>query len=143
MHPSGEYYLPFKVATGQRRVVHYIGRTYDATTPLGLFHIGLENVKGDRTTFGSTGRFFRLLENQDEMTAYGFHGHAASKYMLNDPDEERYKSMGCVITDEEMIKIIAETVRAVSGTVPVHIVAWSNGSFEDIAKQAEILLGRP
>ena len=58
IHPDGVY-LEFKVATGQRRVVRYIGRTYDATTPEESWVAKSLHIKADRITFGPNGHFPR------------------------------------------------------------------------------------
>ncbi len=103
-------YTAFPVATGQRRVVRYIGRTYNATTPASLWKAKSSEIKGDRITFGKYGRFLRLYEREDSeetRTPYGIHSHAYIEKML--AGTERYRSMGCVLVSEFVLDRIIET----------------------------------
>lgn len=103
-------YTSFRVVTGQLRNVSYIGRYYYAKTPdknweaLSLHH------KARSVTFGD-GRFLRLYDD-NERTAYGIHGHRYAEEMLADEDNERFRSMGCVIVSDEMLDVIQETFHA-------------------------------
>lgn len=99
-------YTSFPVLTGQRRVVRYIGRTYNAATPTGLWTVESMDVKGRSMTFGETGTFLRLYDD-GEKTAYGFHGHLTFQKMLAEGD--RFRSMGCVLVDEAILKLLVET----------------------------------
>ena len=45
----------FPIVTGQRRTVWYIGHYYNATTPAARWTVKSVDIKGDRTTFGTTG----------------------------------------------------------------------------------------
>lgn len=109
IHEDGEY-VSFPVATGQRRVVRYIGKTYFAATPLRSWTITGMDMKDDRNTFGTSGRFFRLMRDS-EKTPYGIHGHVASTVMLGSTSVNRYRSMGCVIVSEEVLDILARTLK--------------------------------
>jgi hypothetical protein len=100
---SGEY-TEFPVATGQRRVVRYIGRTYDATTPEASWTAKSLQVKGDRITFGKSGKFLRLFKDGEERTPYGIHDHAYSARMLS--QDERFESMGCIIVSTDMFETL-------------------------------------
>lgn len=99
-------YTSFPVLTGQRRVVRYIGRTYNAATPTGLWTVESMDIKGRSMTFGETGTFLRLYD-EGERTAYGIHGHLTFQKMLAEGD--RYRSMGCVLVDEAILKLLVET----------------------------------
>jgi len=81
VHPKGGY-TSFPVATGQKRVVRYIGRTYNATTPNRHWISVSQETKGDRITFGKDGTFFRLSYD-GEGTSYGIHSHAYVEKMLS------------------------------------------------------------
>lgn len=115
IHPSGEF-LAFPVATGQRRVVRYIGRVYNASTPSRSWSVESTDVKGDHMTFGPTGLFLRLYY-KDERTPYGIHGHGQSEEMLS--SDQRYRSMGCVIVSEDMLQVIRQTYELNGGYLSV------------------------
>ena len=97
----------FPVATGQRRLVRYIGLTYFAATPEKSWTVELVDIKGDRVTFGSTGRFLRLFEQDGDRTHYGIHGHRDAAAMLE--GDMRYRSMGCIIVSEDVLNILERT----------------------------------
>lgn len=105
LHENGTY-LSFRIATGQKRVVRYIGRVYDARTPERAWTVRQKQIKGDRTTFGPEGTFLRLY-NDDEQTPYGIHSHRSIMKMLE--DDERYKSMGCILVSKEILDVIVQT----------------------------------
>lgn len=106
IHPSGER-LSFKLVTGQRRIVNYIGLTYNAATPKGNWIAKTHHVKGDRITYGPSGRFIRLYENGDIYTHYGIHTHAyGDEYIASN---NRYRSMGCIIVSEDIFNMIEKT----------------------------------
>ncbi|MBM3231632.1 L,D-transpeptidase [Candidatus Peregrinibacteria bacterium] len=117
VHDDGRY-LRFPVVTGQRRGVYYIGRSYNATTPATDWVIQSSEVKGDRVTFGPSGRFLRLWKD-DERTAYGFHEHRDEEEMFGAPAEERYRSMGCIILESSTMDIFALTLE-LNGSIAVH-----------------------
>ena len=107
VHEDGGY-TSFLVATGQRRVVHYIGRTYNAQTPARSWTVNSSEIKSDRITFGRQGRFLRLTNNKDDLdTPYGIHSHAYVDKMLAGID--RYRSMGCIIVADTVLDNIIAT----------------------------------
>lgn len=108
VHENGRY-TSFPVLTGQRRTVSYIGRTYNATTPVGVWKIKEVEIKGRSTTFGERGAFLRLYDtdDMDERTAYGIHSHLQFQLMLDQGN--RFRSMGCVLVSEEVLKVIERT----------------------------------
>lgn len=108
----------FPILSGQRRVVRYIGRTYFAATPTGDWTIKEIEVKGRSMTFGETGTFLRFYDG-DEKTAYGIHSHLTFKKMLAEGDP--YRSMGCVLVDEDILQLIVRTFEANGGALDVHI----------------------
>lgn len=123
MHEDGGY-TSFPVVTGQRRVVRYIGRTYDARTPSGAWQILSQEIKGDRTTFGKRGRFLRLSrvrKNGTEETSYGIHSHASIGSML--ASQDRYRSMGCVLVSDPVLDTIIATFDLNDHMQNVQIVA--------------------
>ncbi|MBI3331931.1 hypothetical protein HYZ99_03145 [Candidatus Peregrinibacteria bacterium] len=106
VHRDGVF-TTFRLATGQRRVVSYIGRTYDATTPEKSW-VAQSPVefKGDRITFGAEGRFLRLWDD-GERTPYGIHPHLYNERML--AKDDRFESMGCIIVSDAMMQVIEDT----------------------------------
>lgn len=107
IHTDGRY-IKFPVVTGQNRYVYYLGRSYKATTPTWDWVSTEITVKGDRLTFGKTGRFLRLFKDGDERTAYGIHGYGREEDLFSEENAERFRSMGCIIVREEMLDIIQE-----------------------------------
>lgn len=105
VHDDG-LYISFPVITGQRRNVWYIGRYYNAATPTWDWEIQTTHIKGDRVTFGPTGRFLRMYKNGENRTAYGIHGHRDGIQMLLEDD--RFRSMGCIIVSEDMLDTIEQ-----------------------------------
>lgn len=104
IHENGDYF-EFQVATGVKRYVYYIGRYYYAATPIREWEIKEINVKGDRVTFGSRGRFLRLFHN-GQPTPYGIHSFLYEDRMFAG---DRYGSMGCIISKDSILDIIEET----------------------------------
>lgn len=117
VHSDGRY-LPFPVATGQRRHVYYIGRSYNAATPNWDWTIRSMDTKGDRVTFGPTGRFLRLYKDGEENTAYGFHEHRDEAEFFATDAPERYRSMGCIIVQHDMMNLLVLTFE-LNGSVDV------------------------
>ncbi len=120
VHENG-YYTTFPVLTGQRRTVTYIGRTYNAATPIAQWVVKSSDIKGDHVTFGPTGLFLRLTRD-GENTAYGIHGHKSFDQML--AEGNRYRSMGCILVSESTLKIVKKTFE---GNGNVLEVATVNG----------------
>lgn len=116
---DGSAYTKFLIATGQRRVVRYIGRVYNAATPIKTWTARTREVKGDRITFGPEGIFLRLFD-EDQRTPYGIHSHRSIAEML--ADDERYKSMGCILVSNEILSIIEHTMEANEGELVVETV---------------------
>jgi hypothetical protein len=106
LHENGEF-TSFPVVTGQQRTVSYIGRTYQAATPLRSWIVNSLEYKDDFVTFGKTGAFLRLSKDDNTPTPYGIHGHASAETMLASSD--RYRSMGCIIVSEQVLQIIEDT----------------------------------
>ena len=105
VHEDGDY-VTFPVATGRRSYVYYIGRGYKANTPIRTWTAEQKQIKGDRHTFGVSGRFIRLYRGGED-SPYGIHSY----YKENDwmEAEGRYFSMGCVIVSEGMMDVIEKT----------------------------------
>jgi hypothetical protein len=103
VHENGDY-TSFLVGSGRREWVYYIGRSYKATTPAWRWSVKSTSVKGDRRTFGKTGRFMRLYKNGDEHTSYGIHATSNIDEIL--AMENRYKSMGCILVDDAVLDIL-------------------------------------
>lgn len=115
VHEDGGF-TSFPVATGQRRVVRYIGRVYDARTPARHWVMKQKQIKGDRITFGKEGLFLRLYYDGEE-TAYGVHDHRSAEAMLG--DDVRYKSMGCIIVSKTVLDTIEATFDMNDGEMDV------------------------
>lgn len=105
VHANGEQ-LSFPVATGRKGYVSYIGRHYKAETPIRTWTAEQAEIKGDRRTFGVSGRFIRLFRN-GENSPYGIHSYYKEKEWMN--ADGRYFSMGCIIVTEEMMDMLQKT----------------------------------
>ena len=108
MHEDGRY-IRFHVVTGQRRRVYYIGRSYNAATPNWNWTARSLDIKGDRVTFGPSGRFLRLYKDGEENTAYGFHEHRDETEMFSGEADERFRSMGCIIVQSHIMDLLVAT----------------------------------
>lgn len=115
IHDDGNY-TEFPVLTGQRRTVHYLGLTYNAATPEARWTVEDAVIKGDHITFGPTGLFLRLYRD-GESTAYGIHGEAYFQQMEDSNDH--YRSMGCILVSEDMLKVIKQTYDTNGNTLEV------------------------
>jgi hypothetical protein len=116
VHTNGEF-LRFEVVTGQQRYVSYIGRYYHAATPNQEW-VGLsKEIKGDRVTFGPTGRFIRLFKDGELSTPYGIHEYLYEERMFQSPG--RYGSMGCVVVRSNIMDIIEHTYDVNGGRLEV------------------------
>ena len=107
VHEDGQY-TSFPVGSGRRGVVRYIGITYNATTPVKRWTVeSLDIKKGDRATFGNTGRFLRLYTKEWGRTAYGIHATSNIDELLSWTD--RFQSMGCVLVSDAVLDILEQT----------------------------------
>ena len=107
IHTDGRY-TSFPVVTGQRRWVRYIGLSYNAATPNWDWTVKSTHIKGDRITYGLSGRFFRMYKDGNEYTHYGIHEHRDEGYMFKE-DDTRFKSMGCIIVKTHILDLIEKT----------------------------------
>jgi hypothetical protein len=115
-HDSGEY-TSFQLITGQQRVVHYIGLTYNAATPVGEWLAKSKHIQPDRITYGKHGKFLRLYEDGEEYTHYGIHTHAYVEEMLD--SDNHFRSMGCVIVSDDLYHLIERTWELNGESLPV------------------------
>jgi len=129
-HDNGAY-LAFKLATGQKRVVRYLGITYNAATPNRRWTVLSTHIQPDRTTFGPSGLFLRLY-HKDERTSYGIHSHKSIAKMLE--EEKRYESMGCVLVTDEILAFLTQAYYLNGNTLDVVTV---NGVDTSLLAQAE------
>ena len=127
-HTDGRY-LRFPIVTGQRRFVSYIGRYYNASTPNWHWTAKSMDIKGDRVTFGPSGRFLRLYKDGDR-TAYGFHEHRDELEMFEEGAEERFRSMGCIIVQTDTMNLLVNTFLNNGGALDV----ISKHGIEDLQK---------
>lgn len=112
-------YTSFPLVTGQRRVVRYIGRTYNAATPERQWVAASIDTKGDRTTFGVRGTFIRL-NYKEEDTPYGIHSHRYVDVMM--AREQRYGSMGCIIVTDAILDVLLKTFEINGESIAVRTV---------------------
>ena len=135
VHANGDA-LTFPVATGRKSYVHYIGRSYKADTPLRTWVAGQEQIKGDRHTFGVSGRFLRLFRDGEE-SHYGIHSYyKVDEWML---DDDRYKSMGCIVMTENMMDIMVKTFDLSGKALPVITTNDVPTVLEELTKQESIM----
>ncbi|MBT4120044.1 MAG: L,D-transpeptidase [Candidatus Peribacter sp.] len=106
-HSDGRY-INFEVVTGQQRWVYYIGRSYNASTPNWNWTAKSMHTKGDRLTFGPSGRFLRLYKDGVDHTAYGFHEYGQEDEIFNGMDT-RFRSMGCIIVRVPIMDLLVKT----------------------------------
>ncbi len=118
VHAYGGF-TQFVVATGQKRVVRYIGRTYNAKTPDQSWAVLNKETKGDRTTFGKYGLFLRLYDADGE-TPYGIHSHRSAGEML--ASSMRFRSMGCIIVSQAVLDVIEAMYEANGRRIDVETV---------------------
>lgn len=115
VHDNGSYF-EFKVATGQKRNVRYLGLSYNAATPNRRWNVLSTHIQPDRTTFGPSGLFLRLYY-KDERTSYGIHSHRSIAKMLE--EEKRYESMGCVLVTDDVLAFITQAYYLNGNTLDV------------------------
>ncbi len=110
-------FTTFPVVLGQNRVVHYLGRTYNATTPQKKWVVKEIDKQGDRITFGPNGTFMRLFDNGEEYTSYGIHSHAYIKYFLASDDQ--FRSMGCILVTDDVLETLVRAYKLNGKTLNV------------------------
>jgi len=116
VHTDGRYFR-FPVVTGQRKFVCYIGRCYNAATPNWSWEALSKEVKGDRITFGPSGRFLRLFKDGSEHTAYGIHEYKYEDKIFS--ENNRFGSMGCIIVRKPIMDLMERTFDLNEGALPV------------------------
>ncbi|MEK7201276.1 MAG: L,D-transpeptidase family protein, partial [Patescibacteria group bacterium] len=116
IHPDGRRFV-FRVATGQKRAVRYIGLSYFAATPEGRWLVKSHHIQGDRITYGREGHFLRMYKDSDEYSHYGIHTHASADSMLREKD--RYASMGCIIVSDSLLDLLERTYEQNGSQLPV------------------------
>lgn len=116
IHPDSRRFV-FRVATGQRRTVRYIGMTYFAGTPEASWLVKSHHIQGDRITYGREGHFLRMYKDADEYSHYGIHTHASADSMLQEQD--RYASMGCIIVSKSLLDLLERTYAVNGDLLPV------------------------
>lgn len=122
IHSDGRRFV-FRIATGQKRAVRYIGLSYFAATPEGSWLVKSHHIQGDRITYGPEGHFLRMYKDGTDYTHYGIHTHASADAMLRERD--RYASMGCIIVSGSMLDLLEQTYAANGNQLPVVIAAGS------------------
>lgn len=125
MNPDGEYAV-VPVLTGQNRVVHYLGRTYTATTPERMWTVESIDTQTDRITFGKEGTFLRLFTDKKTATSYGIHSHAYVDRMIASGDH--YRSFGCILVTKDVLDKLQEAYVINKKTLTVMTVFGLDGS---------------
>ncbi len=116
IHTDGSY-TSVKIGSGQRKMVHYMKRSYYAATPSDSWVVGAIDTQSDRLTFGKDGTFMRLYRDGTS-TPYGIHSVANIDDLLATKD--RYYSMGCVLVDYKTLAILMETYTKNGNTLVLH-----------------------
>lgn len=117
MNDSNKSFTTFPLLSGQKRNVCYIGRCYYAGTPKQKWVVKSEDIKGDKVTFSASGRFLRLYKEGEDRTSYGIHSHKYFQEMLD--TGIRFKSMGCILVDDEVLDTIEKSYVANGKTLNV------------------------
>lgn len=104
--PNG-IFTSFPVVTGRNEFIWWIGRYYKATTPEDTWVVQRRDIKGNRIVFGASGRFLRLFSKEGKnYTSYGIHSYAYIDKWISLPEEERFKSPGCILVTEDILDVI-------------------------------------
>lgn len=115
INPDGVY-TRILIGSGQRRMVSYIGRYYNATTPVARWVVQSTTQQPMGATFGD-GRFFRLYRNGEQRTAYGIHGTSNIDWMLQ--QDQRYFSMGCLLVHPTVLDVMGRMFELNQGSFVV------------------------
>ncbi|MBU2214152.1 hypothetical protein KKC44_00205 [Patescibacteria group bacterium] len=116
IHNDGRFYR-FALVTGQRKFVCYIGRCYNAATPNWTWRAMSKEIKGDRVTFGPSGRFIRLFKDGETNTAYGIHEYKYEDRIFE--SSGRYGSMGCIVVRSPVMDLVERTFDVNEGNFEV------------------------
>ncbi len=116
VHENGDY-TSVRVGSGKRRIVQYMGRRYNAETPIGNWAVKSTHIQGDKGIFGKTGKFLRLYYNGDERTAYGIHATGNIEDIL--AKDDRYISMGCILVHDDVLKVLEKIYELNGGMLEV------------------------
>ncbi|UPA22101.1 hypothetical protein K8942_03485 [Candidatus Peribacteria bacterium] len=119
VHMNGSY-TTFKIGSGQKKTLRYIGKTYNGATPEELWTVKSTTIQRDRGTFGKSGLFLRLYMDGEYETNYGIHATGNIDEIL--AEDDRYKSMGCVLVSDEVLEILAMTYALNDNTLEVATV---------------------
>ncbi len=129
VHPDGDYF-PFLVATGMRRMVRDLGMVYFAGTPTRQWAVDSETMSSG---FGKTGHFLRL-SYQGKPTHYGIHSYSTVDEWLQSDD--RYRSLGCIVVSEDMLKVIEDTYHTNNDTLTVITSNGPQGLQQELTERA-------
>jgi hypothetical protein len=121
IHEDG-HFARFMVATGRNEKVHYLGKSYVATTPTGKWVVKARNTSPDRITFGKEGRFLRLYKDGTDYTSYGIHDYAYLEEILEQGTEGRFFSMGCVLVRKPILNLLEKIYELNGGALEVATV---------------------
>ena len=124
-------YTAVPVILGQNKSVHYLGRTYLATTPEASWVVKEVDEQGDRITFGKDGTFLRLYKNGTTSTSYGIHTHAYIDTML--ASDSKYYSLGCILVTKNVLDIL-QNMYEINGEA-LHVVTVFGLNGEKMSKR--------
>ena len=106
VHDDGQYTM-FRIGSGKEKIVHYMGITYDASTPSDMWDVrSTTTFNNDHITFGKTGVFLRLTRGGEE-TSYGIHATANIDDIL--ASDDRYRSEGCILVGNDVLQVLEKT----------------------------------
>jgi|CXWL01.1.fsa_nt_gi hypothetical protein len=115
-HENGTY-TTFPIGSGQQKVVHYGGKTYNATTPADYWVVKSTTIQTNRIDFGKSGMFLRLYRNGTDRTSYGIHATSNINELL--AADDRYKSFGCILVSNEVLEALLQTYTLNKGQLEV------------------------
>lgn len=104
--PEHHEIMPFVLLSGQKRFRGYFSGEYYEGTPEMDWVVRQLDIKGDRVTFGDTGRFFRMFDGEGR-TAYGIHSHKYFQYMSD--SDNYFRSLGCLIVSDDVLDVIQKS----------------------------------
>lgn len=121
------------VILGQNKEIHYLGRTYLATTPEASWVVKEIDEQGDHITFGKDGTFLRLFKNGTLSTPYGIHTHAYIDTML--ASDSKYYSYGCILVTKNVLDIL-QTMYERNGKA-LHVVTMFGLNGERMSRRVD------
>lgn len=123
--------MPFVLLSGQKRFKgRFGGVTYEGTPEIDWV-VRQMDVKGDRVTFGDTGRFFRMFDGESR-TAYGIHSHKYFQYMSD--SDNYFRSLGCLLVSDDVLDVIQKSFEANDNILNLKTTKLETGLDRDFVK---------